>query len=256
MHIYFFIGLILILINIIFIVLTCKLKRNDFKYDNKFKTKEFPYGFTLIGVIVSILVFIFGFIIEYLCSNSLPFLLIPVLIGYPIYYYFLFLCNFTKLKNLHKKEFFCTMFALVSLFYLLFIPLANDVSLSHQLNIIISTHLPLLEIIIILYVNIFIYIIFLNIILYFDVYNYVILKKDISSQQFRQQHSTLSIAVFIFSGYIASILLNSQFIIYPDYFNFEKFQNIILIYQIFLSSVSILISMNKAKISKHKSKGN
>lgn len=250
MEIYFLLGLILILFNIICIILTTKLKRNEFCYDEKNKIREFPYGLKLIGIIVSIVIFVFCFIIEYLCSKCLPFLLIPVLIGYPIYYYFLFLCNRANCKNIHKKEFFYTMFALVSLFYLLFIPSAKDVSLNYQLNLIISTELPLLELIIIIYVNLFIYAIFLNIILYFDFYNYMIRKQDVSSHQFRRQHSILSISAFILAGYISSVVLNSQFLTYPISFDFNKFQNIILIYQIFLSSAAVLLSLNNTKKKK------
>ena len=247
MEIYFLIGLVLIFFNIVCIILTAKLNRNEFKYDSKNEIEEFPYGFKLVGIIFSILVFLFCFIIEYLCSNCLPFLLFPVFIAYPIYYYFLFICNFINHKNIHKKKFFYTMFALVSLFYLLFIPFAKDVSLNYQLSLIISTKLPLLEIVMIIYVNLFIYAIVLNIILYFDTYNYIIKKQDISSQQFRKQHSRLSIVAFIVSGYISSIILNGQFLNYPETFDFNKFQNIVVVYQIFLSSITILITLNNIK---------
>lgn len=247
MEIYFLIGLCFIALNIICLILTFKLQREDFYYDSNVEIKEFPYGFKLLGIILSLLVFIFGFIIEYLSSNSLPFLLIPILIGYPLYYYFMFICNTTKLENLYKKEFFATMFALVSLFYLLFVPLAKDVSLSNQLGLIISTNFPLLELVMIIYVHLFCYAIALNIVLYFDTFNYTIKKQKISSQQFRKQHSTLSIIAFIISGYISSIILNGQFLTYPETFDFNRFQNIILIYQIFLSSATILITLNNIK---------
>jgi len=247
MDIYFLIGLCFILLNIIFMILTSKLKRNEFIFDTKFETAEFPYGFKLIGIIIAIIIFIFGFIIEYLNANCLPSLLIPAIIGYPIYYYFLFICNHTKLENIRKKEFFYTMVALVSFFYLLFLPLAKDVSLSYQINLIISINIPLLELIIIIYVNLFIYAMLLNIVLYFDAFNYVIGKNDISCQEFRKQHSLLSIIAFIVSGYLTSILLNGQFLNYPENFNFDKFQNIIVIYQLFLSSITILITLNNIK---------
>jgi hypothetical protein len=245
MKIYFLIGLGLILINVVCLILTLKLKREDFYFDNKYETEKFPYGFKLVSIIISVIVFVFCFIIEYLSSNCLPFLLIPVIIGFPLYYYFMFITNNTKSEHLHKKEFFGNMFALVSCFYLLFIPLAADVSLSHQLSLIISTNLPLLELAMIIYVHLFIYVVVLNIILYFDVFNYVIKKNSISSQEFRVQHSVLTLVAFIISGYISSIILNGQFLTYPDDFDFEKFQNIILIYQIFLSSITILISLNR-----------
>lgn len=145
MEIYFYIGLILIVFNVVFIILTNKLKRSDFIYDEKVIIEEFPYGFKLLGVIIAILIFIFCFIIEYLSSGFLSFFLLPLVIGYPIYYYFLFICNHLNLKNLHKKEFFNILFALVSLFYFLFFPFAEDVSLNYQLNLIISTKLPLME---------------------------------------------------------------------------------------------------------------
>ena len=244
MEVYFFIGLFLILLNIICVILTFKIKREDFYFDSSVETKEFPYGFKLIGIILSLIIFIFGFIIEYLSSNSLPFLLIPVVIGYPLYYYFMFICNTTKLENLHKKEFFAIMFALVSLFYLLFTPLAKDVSFSNQLNLIISTNLPLSELIMIIYPHLFCYVMVLNVVLYFDTFNYIIQNQKISSQQFRKQHATLSVVAFIISGYIASILLNGQFLIYPETFDLNRFQNIILIYQIFLSSSAIMITLN------------
>lgn len=252
MEIYFLIGLCFILFNIIFIILTSKLKRSEFIFDTKFETAEFPYGFKLVGIIISIIIFIFGFIIEYLNANCLSSLFIPGFIGYPIYYYFLFICNHTKPEHIRKKEFFYTMFSFVSLFYLLFLPLAKDVSLSYQLSLIISTNFPLLELVIIVYVNLFVYALLLNIILYFDAYNYIIRKKNISSQLFRKQHSLLSIIAFIISGYIASIILNSQFLTYPTSFDFNKFQNIILIYQIFLSSITILISLNNIKKKNYK----
>jgi hypothetical protein len=104
--------------------------------------------------------------------------------------------------------------------------------------------LPLIEIVIILYVNLFVFNILLNFLLYFDVYNYVIKKDSISCQQFRKQHSVLALSSFILAGYISSIILNGQFLTYPNDFDFGKFQNIILVYQIFLSAITILISLN------------
>ncbi len=139
------------------------------------------------------------------------------------------------------------MFGLISLFYLLFIPLAEDISLSHQLELIISTNIPLLELIIILYVHFFVYALALNIVLYFDFYNYVIRKRRITSHIFRRQHSILSLAAFILSGYIASIILNGHFLKYTENFNMNNFQNIILVYQLFLSLVAILIKINSKK---------
>lgn len=252
MEIYFCIGLVFIFINIVFVILALKLKREDFYCDSKFDTKDFPYGYKLLGLLISLIVFIFGFVVEYLSSNCLPFLLIPLIIGYPLYFYFKFICNYTKPENLHKKEFFVTMFALVSLFYLLFCPLAEDVSLSHQLSLVISTNLPMLELVMIIYIHLLVFVVALNIVLYFDAFNYVIKKQKISSQQFRQQHSSLTIIAFIISGYISSIILNGQFLTYPSDFNFDKFQNVILIYQIFLSSVAIMLTLNNAKKRKLK----
>lgn len=246
-EIYFLIGLVLILINIIFVILTIKLHREDFYFDTEDEVNEFPYGFKLIGFFVSLIVFFFCFLVEYLFSNSLTFLIVPVVIAYPLFYYFMFICNGIESRQLHKKEFFLTMFALVSLFYLLSIPFSEDVSLSHQIELIITTNIPLLELIIIAYVHLLLYVIFLNIILYFDAFNYLIKTNSISSQLFRKQHSILTIVAFTISGYIASAILNGQFLIYPETFDFDKFQNIILIYQIFLSSVTIILALNKVK---------
>ncbi len=250
MEIYFLVGLGLIFINIICIILTYKLKREDFFNDESFEDKNIPYGFQLLGIILSLIFFIMGFVSEYLSSNCFPTLLAPILIGYPIYYYFMFVSKTKNSKYILKKEFFTMMFALVSIFYILFLPLANDVSLSHQIELIISTNLPFLEIVIILYIHCFIYAILLNLILYYDFYNYVLRKNSISKQQFRKQHSILTIVAFIVAGYLASIILNGQFLIYPESFNFDKFQNIVLIYQIFLSAVSIMISFNNLKTKK------
>ena len=249
MEVYFFIGLFLILINVVFIILTLSLKRNDFFVD-KTTEKQFPYGFKLLGIIISLIVFAFCFVIEYLSSHCLPFLIFPVVISYPLYYYFIFICNVTKPENLHKKEFFPVMFGLVSAFYLLFLPLANDVSLNYQINLIISTQIPLLELVIIFYIHLALFVLLLNIVLYYDAYNYIIKKQEISSQQFRKQHSALCIISFIVSGFITSIVLNGQFLTYPDNFNFDKFQNIILIYQIFLSSATIMLSFKNSKARK------
>lgn len=102
----------------------------------------------------------------------------------------------------------------------------------------------------ILYVNLFIYAMILNIVLYFDAYNYIIRKRDVTSQNFRKQHAKLSIVSYIISGYIASIILNSQFLKFPSEFNFDKFQNIIIIYQIFLSSIVVLLTLNNKERSK------
>lgn len=247
MEFYFLIGLFFIVLNMICLILVFKLNREDFYYDSNIETKEPPYGVKLLGIILSLIVFLFGFLIEYLSSRCLPFIIIPVIIGYPLYYYFMFICNTSRLEKLHKKEFFSMMYALVSLFYLLFIPLAKDVSLNNQLSLIISTNFLFLELAIIIYVHLFCYAIVLNAILYFDTFNYVISKQKVSSQQFRKQHSTLSIIAFIVSGYISSIILNSQFLTYPETFDFNRFQNIILIYQIFLSSAAILITLNSSK---------
>ena len=91
-------------------------------------------------------------------------------------------------------------------------------------------------------------------VLYFDAFNYIIKKQDISRQQFRKQHSKLSIISFIVSGYIASMILNGQFLKFPSTFDFNKFQNIILIYQIFLSSIAILITLNNTEKNKFKNR--
>lgn len=231
-------------------ILTKKLCREDFYFDTEYETKEFPYGFKLLGIFVSLFVLLLCFMVEYLFSSTLTFLLVPVVIAYPLFYYFMFICNGIESKHLHKKQFFFTMFALVSLFYLLFIPFSENVSLSHQIELIITTNIPLLELIIIAYVHLFLYVILLNIILYFDAFNYLIKTKAISSQLFRKQHSVLTIIAFVISGYIAAAILNGQFLIYPETFDFDKFQNIILIYQIFLSSVTIILTLNKAKTTK------
>lgn len=250
MEVYFFIGLFLMVINIICGVLVNKSKCEDFYYDKEEESENDLYGLKLVGIIFSIIVFAFGFFIEYLCAGGFVTIFVPIFMGLPIYYYFMFICNSIDLKDLSKKDFFTSMFWLVSFFYMLFIPLAEDVSLSHQISIIISSNIPLLELAIIIYVHLFVYAVVLNVILYFDIYNYVVKKRKISSQHFRRQHSTLSILGFIFSGYISAIILNGQFLNYPEGFLFERFQNIILVYQIFLSSVVILKKINNKKVNK------
>lgn len=244
MKIYFYIGIIFIVFNVLLIILTRKYKYSEFTNDeNDILTS--PYGLKLIGIIFSIIIFLLCFVIQFLSSGFFITLLLPVIIVYPLYYYFRFLCNTLDVSNIKKKEFFTTVYLLLSIFYLLFFPLGDDLSLNDQIKLIISFDFPLCEIIIIIYIHFICYAILLNIILLFDGYNYILKKKEISIQKFRKDHSNLSIIAFIISGYISSIILNSQFIEYPFVFDFDRFQNIILIYQIFLGSVSIMKSLNK-----------
>ena len=83
MKIYFYIGIIFIVFNVLFIILARKYKYCEFTNDEN-ETLTSPYGLNLIGIIFSIIIFLLCFVIQFLSSGFFITLLLPVIIVYPL----------------------------------------------------------------------------------------------------------------------------------------------------------------------------
>ena len=118
MDIYFYIDLAMIVLNIICIVIIKRVNANNIKEDNFSITKKFPESFNLIGLVVFIIVVAMCFLIEYLNSLFIFSVFLPILVVFPIYSYYRFICGLYEDTNKNIYSVMKNNFFLTSLFYL------------------------------------------------------------------------------------------------------------------------------------------
>ena len=117
MDIYFYINLAMIVLNIICIVIIKRVNANNIKEDNFSITKKFPESFNLIGLVVFIIVVAMCFLIEYLNSLFIFSVFLPILVVFPIYSYYRFICGLCEDTNKNIYSVMKNNFFLTSLFY-------------------------------------------------------------------------------------------------------------------------------------------